>query len=133
MCQRSAAHAQFKDSRVLGDKRGMRVCIQVIALALCLSFSSGCIVLDEVDKAHAQMGIGEKSKDDPKPAEIASAAAASKNQLLEQSREWWDRATSLGSETIDSSIVNCRFGGSTQFMSKNDCLTRGGSPKGVAN
>jgi hypothetical protein len=111
----------------------MRICIQVIALALCLSFSSGCTVLEEVDKANAMMGIGEKSKDEPTETEIASAVTAGKNQMLEQSKQWWDQATSLAPATIDSSIVNCRVRGTTQFMSKNDCLTRGGVPKGVAN
>jgi len=108
----------------------MRHLLQFLALALCLVFSNGCMVLDEVDKANAKMT---KKKAPPKTEATTNAAVAAKdNPLLKQSKEWWGRATSLAPSGIDSTIVKCGLGGATQFMSKNDCLSRGGTPQGLS-
>ena len=88
------------------------------------------MVLDEVDSANAKMASRAKSKDDPKVT--GAAAAPTENPLLKHSKEWWDRAPSLAPAEIDSSIVNCELRGGAQFMSKNDCLNRGGQPQGVS-
>lgn len=111
----------------------MRHLLQFLVLALCLVFSNGCMVLDEVDKANAKMT---KRKAPPKTEATTNAAvaavAAKDNPLLKQSKEWWGRATSLAPTGIDSTIVKCQLGSTTQFMSKNDCLSRGGTPQGLS-
>jgi hypothetical protein len=93
--------------------------------------STGCMVLDEVDAANAKMsGASKKSKDSEASSSVANAPPT-KNELLEQSKEWWSRATSLAPEA-DSSIVSCRFREGTQFMAKDDCLTQGGVAAGIS-
>ena len=106
-----------------------------VSLLICLFASTGCMVLDEIDSANAKMESFKKAK--PEVAEddsatLASKARQTKNQLLEESKQWWDQATSLAPAEADSSIVTCRIRGGTQFMSKDDCLTRGGVPKGIS-
>jgi len=109
--------------------------ILFISLLLGLFASTGCMVLDEVDAANAKMKSLSKKQDkadDGSAESMASKAVKTKNELLQQSKEWWNEATSLSPTAVDSSIVSCRVQGETQFMSKDDCLVRGGVPQGVS-
>ena len=101
-------------------------------MSLFLTISSGCIVLDEMDAAAAKMPTKKAKVSTAAAAPTASTGAQQENPMLEQSKKWWNEATSLAPTGIDSSIVTCRIGQSTQFMSKDDCLTRGGVPKGAS-
>ena len=126
-----AEHTQFKLFRDRGDTEGMRR-VLVFVLILALATSSGCMVLDEVDAAAAKMPGTKKAdaKDDASDQEVSvtSAAARTKQALLEESKRWWDQATSLAPGDVESSIVRCQVRGEMQFMSKDDCLSRGGTP-----
>lgn len=92
--------------------------------ALCLT-TAGCSVLEEMGTP----GTGA-------PADASESAAdralKTKNELLEQSKQWWDEATSLSPTGVDSKIVSCRIQGSTQFMARDDCLVQGGRPADVS-
>ena len=105
-----------------------------ISLLLVVSTSNGCMVIDELDKAAAMMPEKEQSQDEGKDGAVASATSggAKENALLRQSKQWWDRATSLSPTGLESSIVSCRLRGETQFMSKDNCLSRGGKPRSVS-
>ena len=132
----SATGAQFKLLRVRGDTKDMRQLL-LLSLVLCLSTSSGCMVLDELDSSAAMLPANQKAKEqkeqsDGGESDAASAALRTKQELLEQSRQWWKRATSLTPRDIESSIVSCRLRDGTHFMSEDDCLSRGGRPKGVS-
>jgi hypothetical protein len=97
-----------------------------------LGTSSGCMVLDEVDKANAKMARSKKSA----PAATTPTTApvtSDKNAVLEQTKKWWKEASSLAPSGIDSSIVECRLDRGSQFMSKDDCLTRGGNPRNASS
>jgi hypothetical protein len=102
-----------------------------IALALLLSTSNGCMVMDEVDSAAAKMPA-RKGKAREEVATESNAAvepvAQRTSALLEQSKQWWDRATSLAPGEMESSIVRCRLREGTHFMSRDDCLSQGGQP-----
>jgi len=101
------------------------------ALAFLLSASSGCMVMDEMDSAAAKMPARKgKAATEVAPAEAtpATAGAQRQNALLEQSKQWWDRATSLAPTEMESSIVRCRLREGTHFMSRDDCLSQGGVP-----
>jgi hypothetical protein len=101
-------------------------------MSLFLTISSGCIVLDEIDAAAAKMPTKKAKVSTAVAAPTGSAGAQQENPILEQSKKWWKEATSLAPSGIDSSIVSCRIGQSTQFMSRDDCLTRGGVAKGAS-
>lgn len=107
-----------------------------LLLLLSLSFVLGtpaCMVVEEMDNAAAKMPNAKKkpSAESEASPEPGSSFAARKDAVLERSQQWWDRATSLSSESVDTSITQCALGGSTQFMSRDDCLARGGRPSGV--
>lgn len=110
----------------------MRILLAMTLLA-SLSISSGCMVMDELDAAASLMPSNSKTKQSTKESEAVplTPGAERQNALLEQSKQWWDRASSLAPAELEASIVSCRLRGTTQFMSKDDCLSRGGTPRGV--
>jgi len=112
----------------------MRFVIHATLLALLVSALAGCTVLDEVDKANAQMAERSNNKNKAKveATTTASAADAKASPLLEDSKRWWKKATSLAPRAVDASIVKCHLPGGTEFRSKDDCLSRGGVPQGVS-
>ena len=110
----------------------MRNLLLIVSLS-CVLGSPACMVIEEVDNAAAKMPNARtrpstESETSPEPG---SSFAAKKDAVLERSQQWWDRATSLSSESVDSKIAQCTLGGRTQFMSRDDCLARGGQPRGV--
>jgi len=106
-----------------------------ISLLLVVSTSNGCMVIDELDSAAALMPGKGKSKNEAKQdasVVAATSGAERKNAILRRSKEWWKSATSLAPAGLESSIVSCRLRGETQFMSKDNCLSRGGKPRSVS-
>jgi len=89
------------------------------------------MVMDELDTAAAKMP-GAKNASPSQGAEPGRAGSAQGSPLLEQSKEWWSRATSIAPGGLESSIVKCRLRGGTHFMSRDDCLGQGGSPASVS-
>jgi len=94
------------------------------------------MVMDELDAAAAKMPARAKSTatETEKNSTVVSAHGAppKENPLVAQSKRWWKRATSLAPSGLKASIVSCRLQGGTQFMSKSNCLSRGGEPKSVS-
>ena len=112
----------------------MRQLLLFSSLVLCLSMASGCMVIDELDSAAAMLPENRKDSEqsDAEESSARSAARRTKQELIDQSKRWWKRATSLAPGPAKSSIVSCRFPERTEFMSEDDCLTRGGRPKSVS-
>jgi len=124
-----ALRAQFKPIRESDDERNMQRLL-LLSLIFCLSTSSGCMVMDELDKASAMLPEAKKSKENKQEKAVDSANSGSEraNALLEQSKRWWSRATSLSPTGLKSSIVSCRLSDRMRFMSRDDCLSQGGKP-----
>ena len=99
----------------------MRTPILALA-ALFLATALGCSVLDEIDDAHAKMGIGEEKKSEKQ--------AANAEEPVKKGIDW-SVSRSINTGQVDPSIINCKLGGATQFMRKDDCLSRGGRPKKI--
>jgi len=97
-------------------------------LILLLSASLGCPIMDELNKANAKMDEIVKVK----PKKEAEAEAGAKVDPLQLSKDWWNSARSLNSKSVSPSIVNCRLGGRSQFMTRDECLNRGGDPGNVS-
>ena len=143
----------FKHARAIGDTPGMaptrpsgptpknrlpsRTVAAVIglALALALSTTTGCMVLDEVDSAAAKMPSSKKAKAanaTKAPEKPGSGAvgqlAASKAKVLEASRQWWKQAKTINTGDAPEGIVSCKLPEGMKFMSKDDCVVQGGRP-----
>ena len=106
-------------------------CSLVIVVGLVILGSPGCMALDEIDKASAKLHGGGKKK----AAEVSETAGAQEtppNPLLEQSKQWWESATSLAPKNVNPTIVSCRVDGATQFTSRDQCRLIGGKPSGVS-
>ena len=100
----------------------------ILLSVLVLVGASGCMVADELDKAAALMPDSTKKGKVEEEVAGPDAAAARADALLRESKQWWDRATSIAPGQLESSIVSCRIAGATQFMSRDDCLSQGGVP-----
>ena len=103
------------------DPEGMRIATLLFS-TLLLAFAVGCgEVLAELDTANEMVGNGKKEE-----KKTASAPEEQPRKGID-----WTTSKSINAAEIDDSIVSCRIGGSTQFMRRTDCVTRGGSPAGV--
>jgi hypothetical protein len=98
------------------------MCILIAALG------SGCFAFDEID---ASVKKAEKHRPGAQE-EVESRADVSRFSAPSATRggsdPWWGKARSLSSRDLDSGIVPCGLPGGTQFMRKDDCLSRGGKP-----
>ena len=98
----------------------------IVALLLALAALPGCF-LDEIDKSMALYPGGKKQSEQaakaPAPAGQPGAPAEPAGP------SWWETAKTLGSEPMDESIAGCQLGGRVEFMLRDDCLARGGSPQ----
>ena len=111
--------------------------VRALAVGLVAALSAGCFVGDEIDKASAlsQGGPGPAKKPpaaagDEKPKQVASASASTKaNAGGPPAKSWWETARSLTSEESTSDIVGCAVSGRNEFMTREDCLARGGAPQ----
>ncbi len=92
------------------------------------------MVLDELDAARAKMPQPKAKAvvEEEDSISLATRAMETKDKLVKQSMQLWEKAKSLSSTEEKTSIVNCRLDGSTQFMSEDDCLLRGGVPKSAS-
>lgn len=109
--------------------------VRALAVGLVASLAAGCFVGDEIDKAASlsQGGPGPAKKppgaaSEEKPKQVASAAAKP-NAGGSPAKSWWETARSLTSEDSVSDIVGCAVSGRTEFMTREDCLARGGAPQ----
>lgn len=104
----------------------------LLALALALPATTGCMVMDELDTAAAKMPS--TNKKDAKPAASgktmtpAERLAAAKSAVNERSKQWWKEAKTMTPGEKPAGIVNCRLGDGIRFMAKDDCIVQGGKP-----
>ena len=95
--------------------------LAVLAFAVCLL--SGCSVLEEIkslggDEVAAEGGSDEGCEKD------------SQNEACPKTANGWSNVTSLSSDQMKADIVSCRLGDATQFMIRDRCIARGGTPAG---
>lgn len=110
------------------------------SLAVALSLTTGCMVMDELDTAAAKMPTTGKHQDEKAKkgqekagANAAGKIAASKAAVVEASRQWWKQAKTLNTGDAPEGVVSCRLPEGTKFMSKDDCVVQGGRPGNAAS
>jgi len=109
------------------------VTTRMILAALLASALSGCF-LDEIDKSMALYpGSPQPANQAEQPATSAPGAAAPKQTAKAKAppdeKSWWQNATTLGSEESKTDFVGCKLGSGVEFMTRDDCLARGGAAK----
>lgn len=107
-------------------KRYLASCL---VLVLLVAPSLGCYVLDELDASKKEVARYSKNKHKEEPSKAEQKTEANKADVpayQDQLKEWWGKSHSLDPQDIDSSIVRCKLGGSSQFMGRDECLARGG-------
>ena len=131
--------ARTSTPRIAASKRprpSTRLLAAGLGLALALSMTTGCMVMDELDSAAAKMPTtakdkkaaaeGKKSKTAASPADRLAAA---KSRIAAHSQKWWSEArTMTPGEAGPAGIVRCRLPEGIKFMSTDDCLSQGGEP-----
>ncbi len=93
------------------------------------------MVIDELDAARAKMPKPKAKAvvvEEEDSISLATQAMEAKDKLVKQSMQLWEKAKSLSSTEEKTSIVSCRLDGSTQFMSEDDCMLRGGVAKSAS-
>lgn len=127
LSQQTASSGRGPRRRRDVSRRLGRLVSGVLALGIGAALT-GCMALDELDAANAKMSKkpAAAAPADKSAGGTGAALVAKANPLLEKSKDWWDQATSLSPAETKTSVVQCRLPGSTQFMDRDDCLSRGG-------
>jgi hypothetical protein len=107
-----------------------------LALALVAGLASGCF-LNEIDKSVESAKSASERKAEATAKGEAPAAKPAKGGGPKQTasadapkgQSWWATATTLGSEESTADIVACQLSGKVDFMTRDDCLARGGATK----
>lgn len=111
--------------------RALAVALAAVSLA---SLTTGCSVMDEMDKAAAKMPTKGKAADakagNGKPLDAAGRLAAAKSQADQNAKKWWSQAKTMTPGQRPEGIVHCALGGELRFMSREDCAVQGGTPRG---
>jgi hypothetical protein len=103
-----------------------RFCIALLAIAL-----SGCWVLDELSEGSKKMDRYTKAKPGAEESSDAPAAApGGKRQRLNDYFASQKNPKTFTSGTVSEEITRCKLKGDTQFMKKDECISRGGVPAG---
>jgi hypothetical protein len=109
--------------------RVARAGAHLLLAALAAVSLSGCF-LNEIDKSVESSPMGAEMKADAAKKEADEKAAkkdgAAAKAAPPQGASWWAKASSLSSEESTAKIVGCKLGGKTDFMTRDDCLARGG-------
>jgi hypothetical protein len=97
----------------------------VLVSALALAGGVGCF-LDEIDKS-MELYPGHKKTAKPEPK--ADAPGKGNDGAPQSAAAWWATARSIGPELHDDTITSCTLGGRNEFMRRDNCLARGGTPE----
>jgi predicted cobalt transporter CbtA len=110
--------------------RTKRIARSLFAALFALA-ATGCFVFDEIDNAgtfEKASPPGAKAAAAPKPGAAPANAAA--KPAAPSGDAWWKTASSVTSEEMDdSAIAKCSVNGRIEFMDRDDCLSRGGTPQ----
>ncbi|HEU4428198.1 MAG TPA: hypothetical protein VFT98_05560 [Myxococcota bacterium] len=116
----------------------IRRVLPLVFLVILSAPLAGCWVLDELDSgkkimdAHSAKSPGEKEADAKKPGAAASAPGGKDAVDTYFRGEEEDGTTkTFAPGSMSEGIVACKLGGSTQFMTRENCAARGGQASGA--
>jgi hypothetical protein len=112
--------------------RLVRASVRLLATALVACAASGCFI-NEIDKAvEANQFMGPKGAEAPAGAPAGAEPKTEPKKVAAAKPEgpkgasWWKTASSLTSEDSQADIVACKLKKGVDFMTRDDCLARGG-------
>ena len=103
--------------------------MRVAGVAVLAAALSGCWVLDELDAGNKKMDTYSHRKPESDAAEEA-APPAHKGPRAADYFASQKNARTFTPGSSHSGIVTCKLKSGTQFMKQEECVNRGGVPKG---
>lgn len=99
-------------------------------LGLALGALPACFVFEELDAGMETMErVAPSKKPEPEPARRAAAPSRGEGGEPAPRRSIWEESgRSINPHERNAEIARCELGGSVQFMTRSDCLARGGRP-----
>jgi hypothetical protein len=101
-----------------------------VGVAFLAAALSGCWVLDELDEGSKKMDRYMAKKPESEAAAQGAAPAARRGPRVGEYFASQKNARTLTPGTVSSGIVSCKLKNGTQFMKQEECINRGGAPKG---
>jgi hypothetical protein len=109
---------------------GMHRVLAILCLSALLAVTPGCFVINELNEGQKLMDQHMNNGNNKKKADGAQVANTeeARSKALKRASKYWDKVRSIAPGSVSEGIVGCRVKGSTQFMTEEACLARGGSP-----
>ena len=104
--------------------------MRVAGVAFLAVTLSGCWVLDELDSGNKKMDMYNPNKANSEAAAAEPAPAARKGPRASEYFASQKNARTFTPGSSPSGIVTCKLKSGTQFMKQEECINRGGVPKG---
>jgi hypothetical protein len=104
--------------------------MRVFGVALLAAALSGCWVLDEIDEGSKKIDQYSAKKPAAEAAAEEAAPTARKGPRVGEYCASQKNARTLTPGTVSSGIVSCKLKSGTQFMKQEECINRGGVPRG---
>ena len=99
--------------------------VRCLLICAFLAYSTtGCFVVEELDRGMKFMEEHTAPEPEPEETEEAPKAAAKSG-----SDYWQNSRTISPGAGGNSNVVSCNLRGQVQFMKRDDCTNRGGTPK----
>jgi hypothetical protein len=102
--------------------------LRIFGVALLAVALAGCGILDELEEGNKKMDLYMKKKPDAEEPADGPAAPARKRMRASEYFANQKNPKTFTPGTVSDDIVSCKLGGSTQFMKKTECASRGGVP-----
>ena len=104
--------------------------MRVFGVAFLAAALSGCWILQEIDEGSKKIDRHSAKKPESEAAAEVAAPAARKGPRVGEYFASQKNARTLTPGTVSSGIVSCKLKSGTQFMKQEECINRGGVPRG---
>jgi hypothetical protein len=104
--------------------------MRVVGVAFLAAALSGCWVLKELDDGSKKMDKYSARKPESDTAAEEAAPAARKGPRVGEYFASQKNARTFTPGSVSGGIVSCKLKSGTQFMKQEECVNRGGVPRG---
>jgi hypothetical protein len=104
--------------------------MRVFGVALLAAALSGCWILDEIDEGSKKIDRYSSRKPESEAVAEEAAPAARRGPRVGEYFASQKNARTFTPGSVPSGIVSCKLKSGTQFMKQEECINRGGVPRG---